>query len=55
MENTHLSTANIQSLYIILLENTVLYILASPVSTPLSNQQTFAHIKLLFLVENLSY
>jgi len=32
-----------------------IYILESPVSTPLSNQQTFVHIELLFLVENLSY
>ena len=30
-------------------------ILESPVSTPLSNQQTFVHIELLFLVEKLSY
>jgi len=32
-----------------------LYILESLVSTPLSNQQTFVHIELLFLVEMLSY
>ena len=31
------------------------YILESPVSTPLSNQQTCVHIELLFLIENLSY
>jgi len=30
-------------------------ILESPVSTPLSNQQTFVRIELLFLVENISY
>ena len=30
-------------------------VLESPVSTPLSNQQTFVHIELLFLVEQLSY
>ena len=30
-------------------------ILESPVSTPLSNQQTFVQIELHFLVENLSY
>jgi len=32
----------------------LLYIIESPFSTPLSNQQTFVHIKLLFIVENLS-
>jgi len=31
------------------------YILESPVSTPLSNQHTFVHIELLFLVEKISY
>jgi len=30
-------------------------ILESPVLTPLSNRQTFVHIELLFLVENISY